>query len=278
MFKFIFSKSFIINLLLYVFFVLVGIYFFLRHLDAVTEHNETITVPEFLGYHFSELEALTSESHLRYEIIDSAYFQDEARGAVIAQTPDAGKQVKRGRKIYVTINASQPPQIGLPNLVDMSLRQALSILNTIGIEVNDLVYEPSICTGCVVRLERDSVEMKAGKLVFRGSKVDVVVGSGLSGERTLYPILIGKNYEEAYNILRKRGLNVGALSFENCENKEDSMKALIYNQIPDYLKTKSVNLGQPVSLFFSTDSTIIPKVDVDSILRVKGGFDDGSEG
>jgi beta-lactam-binding protein with PASTA domain len=238
------------------------------YLGNITEQGVTVEVPDLMGFNPTELETIVAEKELRYEIIDSVYFADKPRGVVISQSPAAGKQVKRDRKIYLTINANKVPRVTLPNIVDMTLRQATGILNSLGIQVNDLIYEPNLCSGCIVRMERNNEELMPGYILQKGAKIDLVVGAGLTGELVPYPVVIGKKYLEAYNILRRRGLNVGAVTYEDCLTKSDSAEALIIMQIPDFTKAELVPMGQSVSLTLTKDVSKIPAVEVDSAYRL----------
>ena len=55
----------------------------------------------------NEIDELIIESNLRYEIIDSSFYNEEFdKNTVIEQIPIANKEVKKNRKIYLTINPS----------------------------------------------------------------------------------------------------------------------------------------------------------------------------
>lgn len=69
----------------------------------------------------------------RYDIIDSLFIDGAVPGSVIEQTPAGGSKVKDGRIIYLSINAYSPRMISCPKVSDMSLRQALSTLESVGL-------------------------------------------------------------------------------------------------------------------------------------------------
>ena len=66
------------------------------------------------------------------------------------QDPAAGLDVKPGRKIYLVLNASQAKMINMPKLVDLSKRQAISVMDIIGLKVEELQYRPDPCVDCVI--------------------------------------------------------------------------------------------------------------------------------
>ena len=91
-------------------------------LRLVTQHNVTVTVP--VGSSRQEAQALAEQNNLQLVVTDSVYVSRFRRGCVYAQNPKAGGQVKKGRKIYLTMNASHEKQVLMPDLVGYSLRQA----------------------------------------------------------------------------------------------------------------------------------------------------------
>ncbi|MCB0812521.1 MAG: PASTA domain-containing protein, partial [Flavobacteriales bacterium] len=61
------------------------------------------------------------------EVIDSVHSDERPKGTVVEQDPVAGAEVKPDRKVYLVMNAMQPQMIDMPDLVDMSKRQAISV-------------------------------------------------------------------------------------------------------------------------------------------------------
>ena len=81
--------------------VLVGVYY---SLDTMTQNNDHITVPDFETLPLNDIPSLVERYELRFEVLDSAKFNPNYPPfAVIEQTPKAGSEVKRGRKIYFTL-------------------------------------------------------------------------------------------------------------------------------------------------------------------------------
>ncbi len=129
--RFIFSKYFVVNIAL-VGVVAVGAVIGLFYwMDAYTEHDISVEVPDFLGVPIDEIDAFIDSTDVEYEIVDSLYSDEIPRGTVADQDPAAGYSVKRGRKVYLTVNAVMPQQVVLPDLRNLSLRQAKAILETI---------------------------------------------------------------------------------------------------------------------------------------------------
>ncbi len=261
--QYLLTRTFWINLLIYGALVLGGFAFLNNYLLQQTLHNEEIEVQDFREYHKSELENLFTELPFRYEIIDSLYDEKAKPGIVIDQIPEPGKMVKENRKIYLTINASEPPKIKLPDLRDRSKRQAMAILETYGLNLGNFHYVPSICVDCVIDVWKDSTVIEPGSLLEKGETLELVLGGGETNEFVPIPLLIDHNQEDALSMLRSRGLNP-VVVHEDYDSPEDSINARIFMQFPEYDSLGSVRLGSQVKLFFTADYTKIPRFDVDS--------------
>ena len=101
--KFFYSKVFIKQLFLatiiFSLIVLASIVF----LFFYTNQTSRVVVPDLVGVSINEIDELIIESNLRYEIIDSSFYNEEFdKNTVIEQIPIANKEVKKNRKIYFT--------------------------------------------------------------------------------------------------------------------------------------------------------------------------------
>lgn len=188
--RFIISKAFILNLII-AFVLLVSIFWFvLRYLDGLTLHGESITVPNVSGYTISEADTILSSKKLRYVISDSVYVTESKRGVIVEQDPKADDKVKENRTVYLVVNAMAIPKVPMPELTDLSLRQALATLKTYGFESGDLEYVPDFARDAVVGQKVNGVEVEVGQMVNKGSEVVLIMGAGLSDEEVHVPNLI----------------------------------------------------------------------------------------
>ena len=83
--------------------------FFYGVLPSMTEHGETLTVPDLSGMPVAEAAQFLEERDLSYEVTDSAHRPKENPYAVIKQYPLPDSKVKRGRSIQLTINNPNAP-------------------------------------------------------------------------------------------------------------------------------------------------------------------------
>ncbi len=104
-----------------------------KGMDSYTHHGESVRVPQLIGLQESDAHYQLSQLGLQAVVVDSAYNKSKSPGCILEQTPAAGRQVKSGRNIYLTVNTDRTPTIALPDLADnSSLREAQAKLTAIG--------------------------------------------------------------------------------------------------------------------------------------------------
>ena len=267
--KFFFSKAFWVSIGVYIVLLLIGIWCLLMYLDVVTLHAETIKVPDLRSYHQTELKNILEVEKLGFEIMDSVFVEKQQGGIVIEQTPDSGAFVKEGRKIYVTISAYDAPKVTIPNLQDDDKRNVIAQFQSIGLRVGNISYVPYHCTDCLVRVEIDHIIIEPGSRLDQGTTVDLVFGGGKSDQFIPMPVLIGLGFEEVREKLMQAGLIISSAVCDADFTEEDSSKAKIFKQIPDFNNDEILFLGSAVQVFLTTDSNKIPEIPIDRLETVR---------
>ncbi len=235
--------------------LLISVFFFFR---VYTLHGQSAPVPDFTGLTESQLQHLISSRQLRYTIIDSVHINDLPPGIVMEQVPTAGEHVKKNRRIFFTINAWTEEQIAVPGLSDYSLRNARVILESFGLQTGELVYIPSEYTNLVLGQLKDGKPIEAGTLVPRGTRIDLLVGRGLSQETTAIPNLIGLTLEEAEKLANSVYLNIGAVIYaDTVATAEDTVQAFIWRQKPLSHQDMVLHLGASIDIWLSTDIDLL---------------------
>lgn len=147
-------------------------------LMSYTNHGEKQIVPDVVGLRVESAANLLEGKGLLYEVVDSIYSDAVPNGAIVDQNPSAGDAVKKERKVYLTINAVLEEVVPLPDVVDISLRQATTILESSRIGVADVVLKPSEYKNLVLAVFVGDTQLLAGDMVKAGSSVVLHVGSG----------------------------------------------------------------------------------------------------
>jgi beta-lactam-binding protein with PASTA domain len=147
-------------------------------LGIFTHHNRHVVVPDLTGMTLGEAVAAGQHGRLRIEVHDSIYHKEYAPGAILAQRPAAATEVKSGRRVMVTVNASQPRMVRIPYVTGVSLRQAENDLRTAGFAVGEILYRPDIANNYVLetRYKGRRVTPDGGMEAAQGSGITLVVG------------------------------------------------------------------------------------------------------
>lgn len=252
--KFLVSRAFFTNLII-AFVLVAGLLFVtLQGLKSYTRHGQANPVPNFAGMNKVEAAEVAVQFKMEVVVIDSVHVKDAPPGIVVEQIPEAGFKVKDNRTIFLTINSSQPEQVTLPKLTDISFRQAQVLIENCGLTIGEISYQPSEYKNLVLQIQQNSVEIFQGALVIKGSPIDFVIGRDQGNEKTTLPDLIGLQIENAKNTLTNAMLNSGVLIYDKTIlTAEDSINALVWKQYPSQ-KGTSVNMGTSVDLWITVDS------------------------
>ena len=76
----------------------------------------------------------------------------------------------------LTINATVPKKVTMPNLVGYSMRQAKAELSSRGLNLGKLIYVDDIATNNVLKQQQRGKDVRPGSSVESGSDIDLVVG------------------------------------------------------------------------------------------------------
>lgn len=254
-----FNHWIIRNLLICVVLVVVMIAGAILFLNLVTQHNRELVVPDFSNMTVPEAQAAASQAGMRVEVTDSVFVKRMKKGAVRDQNPSPGSKVKQGRRITLTINALNAKKVTMPNLVGLSLRQALAELQSRGLTPGKLIYVEDLATNNVLRQLRGNREIQPGESIESETVINLVLGLEPDADNgTFVPDLIGKRYLNAVDLVRKQSLNIKTLRFDDSvKDYDDSLNAVVYRQTPEVSEIP-VTIGDEVSLYFTVDPDKVP--------------------
>ena len=246
------------NLLLALLLVAVLVFGFFSSLDFFTRHAEEIAVPEVTGKSFEAAKEELENQGFEVVIQDSVYRDTVKPMAVVKQFPAAESLVKVNRTVYLTVNRAVPPEVVMPNLVGMSIRNAVIVLKQFGLKMGDTTYRPDFAKNSVLVQLTDGNEISPGTKLPMGTPVSLILGSGLSNIDMSVPDLFALTYPEARDLLQSSGISFGALVLD--PEVKDTSKAFIYRQSPErYSADKRVNRirqGQMIDIWLGTQRPV----------------------
>lgn len=257
--QFLISKVFFKNLFYAILITIILLFLVLAWLKIYTRHGQKKEVPDFYGLTLKACKPLVKENHFILIVKDSVYTSEVGPSEVVEQNPKTGYMVKKGRKIFLIVNAIHPEVVPVPYVVGYSLRQAKALLEANGFKLGQLKYIPDLAVNNVLKEIYNNRETKPGDSLEKGVSVNLVLGKGLSNEKTLLPDFRGMTLDKAEQVIISSALNMGAMVYDSTVfTTADSVSAFVWKQSPRFVKNQRVPIGSPVYLWFTLDSTKLP--------------------
>ena len=250
-FRFLKDKWFYISLLsmallLVLFFELTFVW-----LDKKTRHGEELELPDFVGQNYTSTVAQYGDE-FTFILLDSVYVKDFPEGAVYQQNPEPGSKVKQGRNVYIIRTSIAPEVIEMPNLRNLSLRQAMVIMDQVGLKVDKLEYVSYFAQNAVVEQRVKDVVIQPNEAVVKGTAITLVVGLGNGNKNTYLPDLIGVNKADVKYVLNSASLNIG-MEIIPVDYVGDDADFFVSRMDPDYSANKMVPLGSMVHIWYQSN-------------------------
>lgn len=244
-FQFLKEKKFYINLLIILVLSFFLLWLTIRLLNVYTRHDKVYELPDFRGMTIEEVKDDYGKAY-HFILIDSVYSKTQAPGSIVQQDPLPNSKVKHGRNVYYIIVAQTPEKTTMPNLNNLSLRQALVLLESAGLEVKELKYINHFARNAIREQRYNDEVIKPGTELNKGSKITLYVGLGDERRDSKLPKLYGTRAEEVQHLLNMNGLNLGQETFDD----KDSIQYMkVYKMEPPYTRG-SVRPGTFVDVWY----------------------------
>ncbi|MDO9512513.1 MAG: PASTA domain-containing protein [Bacteroidales bacterium] len=217
----------------------------LQILSVYTRHGEFVEMPGFMGQPISEIELFAINNDMEVVILDSIFDPRQEKGCICMQEPPEGAKIKQGRKLYITIVASTSEKVAMPNLIDISLRQAVSAIEGAGLQIDYIDYVPGEYKNAVSAQRIATKAVRSGEMIPRSSKIVIEVELGTDGFTTVVPNLIGLDYSMSNKSVFSSSLNVGRISYLENPQPEGNR---VYKQFPS--PGRVLQPGSSVDIWF----------------------------
>lgn len=147
-------------------------------MNIYTHHGESITVPDVKKHSYEASLKVLEDLGFEVVINDTGYVKSLPPGTILDQLPAPGTQVKSGRIIYLTVNASDSPTLVLPDIIDnCSLREAMARLNALGFKLGPVQFVPGE-KDWVYGIVVNGRNVSAGDRISIESKLIIQAGNG----------------------------------------------------------------------------------------------------
>ena len=172
------KNPYVFNLLLAVVVACALVWGTLEWLDSYTRHNEAVVVPDVKGLKVEEAEEFFRTNNLRYNVIDSVFSKEVKPGAIVELVPSAGSKVKEGRIVFITVNAVTSQMATIPEVEDLSFRQAYALLRARGFQNVEVEYVPGDYKDLAVGVLLHGRSLQKGEHIPLNAPLTLRVSSG----------------------------------------------------------------------------------------------------
>ena len=177
--RFLFSKQFFKNVFYMILIVVFITLFGIISLRFMTDHGDFVKVPDLKGKTLDSVAIELDELDLRYVVLDSGNYNPNYRiFSVLDQQPKFDSQVKKGRKIYLTINSSDFKMVEIPNVIRTTIRQAKKSLESLGFIIGEIEYVDDIGKDEVISFSFEGKDLSPGDTLKKTSVIDFKLGNG----------------------------------------------------------------------------------------------------
>jgi beta-lactam-binding protein with PASTA domain len=135
----------------------------------------------------------------------------------------------------------------------------MALIQNAGLEMGTLSYKADLSINMVLNQRFGGREIAEGDSIQKGSVIDLVLGKGLSNQRTIVPDLMGLTLDPAREKILSSSLNLGTYIYDNTIlTKDDSINAFVYKQNPEFNEESTLQLGSSIYLWLTIDSLKLP--------------------
>lgn len=248
--RFVKDKWFYISVAVVIILIVIAIEMVFSRLDQFTRHGEEMVVPDLVGMNYEEAQEKYGDI-FHFQLVDSVYVRNFPEGAVYQQNPKSGLKMKKGRNMYIVRTTVSPEIVKMPNLKNLSLRQAMVRLNSVGLKINKLVFVEYFARNAVVGQLIDGKTVAPNDDVAKGTAVTLEVGLGTGDKTTHLPDMIGIPYRNVKDFVNGASLNLGTEIFIDTD-EYDSL--FVYKMEPEYDVKSMVPLGSDVNVWYKSIS------------------------
>lgn len=173
----------LVHLLIMVVLLILAVVVVLQGLKVYTYHNKAVIIPDVKGLSIKEAAGFFENNGLRFNVVDSVYSKEHAPGVIVEMVPSVGSKVKEGRIVFITINANNVQKAIVPDVADLSYRQALALVQSKGFTSVEVKHIPGLYKDLAIGVEMNGKRLNPGELIPLSSKLLLIVYDGsLGGE------------------------------------------------------------------------------------------------
>ncbi len=169
-----------------------------------------VVIPKIVDLSYDTAKQLLYNDGLRISVREKAYDEHKEVNTILTQDPLAGKKVKRGRHLFVTVSKGKEAA-QIPEVMKLSEGPAKSALRSVGFDNIKVDY---VYSGNVPRNSAVFTRPKAGTSTSREVDVRLYLSKGARPTHATVPNIVGEMLSTAKRQVRKDGLVVGTITYD----------------------------------------------------------------
>lgn len=182
-----------------------GLVLFNLGMLAFVRSGAETKVPDLVGLDVAAARLSLEESGFTAVVDREEHSADFGEGRVLEHRPAAGKVLRKGRKVWLTVSLGVR-KATVPNLVGLSYRQAGIVLGQedLGVGGVSRLHHASVSRGTVI-----AQDPPAGAATTEGSRVDLLVSLGATPDSFVLPDFTGRPARDVEALLQRHGIRLG---------------------------------------------------------------------
>jgi len=186
-----------------------------------------VVAPDLVGLETREALSAVQSVELNLQVLETKaqYNERIPAGRVLRQIPEAGRRLKKTRKVKVILSLG-PQRLDTPDLRENSVQHTRIMINQSGFKMGDVAYAwwEGVPENRIV-----AQEPGAGQEEYRGRRVNLLVSRGGREATWVMPDLIGYDIERVRRHLEDGGFRLGHVKYTGHEGLE---RGVIVDQSP----------------------------------------------
>ena len=206
-------------------------------------------LPDVRGIYLEKATLQLNKLGFPVEIIIAPFNENHTPGKVVKMFPRAFTKVKEGRTIDLTVIGSKK-DVQVPNFSNMSLRNALIVINDIELRVDTIIYE----FDSQIREDHITFQLpRKNQFVKSSTSVTLGVSKGAAPDYYIIPDIVNQSLRSAKHEILNNGLRVGKITYEY-------QPELLRNTVIEQDKTAGMRITFPatINILVSTDEETTP--------------------
>lgn len=228
-------------------------------LNLYTNHGQKLSLQKYIGVSLANAKKHAEPRGYEIVVSDSLYVKGKPGGIIISQIPVPGSQVKRGRKIYVTLTKFQAESFQsdlLPVLYGKKYefkRTELFNLFELYSKIKAVKFDPGPENHILEVYYHDQLllngnERRSDITISKGDTLQFVISTKAGGEVPI-PDLMCQTLAAAKFLLSSSKLELGTILEEG--EITDPETAYIIKQVPEAQEGQTIELGSSFKITIS---------------------------